>query len=276
MSAANEASQASADARWSTRLREDRRRAVELQTSSQREATETIRQRAVARGVEAVALTGSTVRARRTALSDLDFMIVGERPDSSGIREDVDVYAASAKAFWERLLAGDDYIQWTLRFGCILHDAGILRAANRHIEENGLMPSAERKRIQVHRGLSLAWCVLDSGDIDAAREQCRAALTTIARWLLIASGEFPLSRDELSEQLLMLGCPELAAALHRVIHNEPSLAELRIGLRLGENLITAPPRPTAHAYRDGLVAVSAQHQPRWARGAHDAAARRGR
>ncbi len=242
MSAADAAIQVSADARWSTRLREDRRRAAELQSFSQREATETIRQRAIARGVEAMALTGSTVRARRTAVSDLDFMIVGERPDSGGIREDVDVYAACATAFWERLLAGDDYIQWTLRFGFILHDTGILQAANRHIEENGFMPSAERKRTQAHRGLSLAWRVLDSGDDDAAHEQCRAALTTIARWLLIENGVFPLARDELSEQLFMLGYPELAAALHRVIHNEPSLADLRTGLQLGEDLISAPPR----------------------------------
>jgi hypothetical protein len=237
VSAADAAVRVSVDARWSARLRGDLRRAVALQTPSQREATETILQRAIACGVEAVALTGSTVRARRTAVSDLDFMIVGERPDSGGVSEDVDVYAASAGAFWERLLAGDDYIQWTLRFGCILHDAGILRAASRHIEEHHLTPSAERKRTQAHRGLSLARYVLDSGDVDAAHEQSRAALTTVARWLLIANGEFPLSRDELSEQLLVLGCPELAIALHRLIHHEPSIDELRTGLQLGEKLI---------------------------------------
>ncbi len=69
-------------------------------------------------------------------MSDLDFMVVGVRPDFSGVQEDVDVYAASAQVFWERLLASDDYIQWTLRFGWILHDDGILRAASRHIQES--------------------------------------------------------------------------------------------------------------------------------------------
>ena len=64
---------------WSTRLREDRRRAAELQTPVQRQATETILQRALALGTEAVALTGSTVRAQRTTGSDLDFMVVGEK-----------------------------------------------------------------------------------------------------------------------------------------------------------------------------------------------------
>ena len=98
-----------------------------------------ILQRALAVGVEAVVLTGSTVRARRTASSDLDFMVVGERPGFSGIDEDVDVYAAGADAFWTRLVAGDDYIQWTLRFGCVLHDDGILREASRYIQEHGLV-----------------------------------------------------------------------------------------------------------------------------------------
>jgi hypothetical protein len=245
MTPASLATQAFVDAGWSARLREDRRRATKLQTPSQRQATETLLQRALALGAEAVALTGSTVRGQRTAISDLDLTIIGQRPDLSGIQEDVDVYAANKKAFWERLLAGDDYIQWTLRFGCILHDDGILQTASRYIQENGLEPSAERKLIQAHRGLSLACSVLESGDLEAAREQCRAALTTIARWLLIANGEFPLSRDELSDQLLTLDCFDLAAALHRLIHCEPSSDEMRTGLRVGEELMNTPPRRAA-------------------------------
>jgi hypothetical protein len=169
------------DAGWGMRSRQDRRRAAGLLILSQRQATEMILRRALDLGAKAVALTGSTVRARRTTMSDLDFMIIGERPDISGVHEDVDVYAAGARAFWERLLAGDDYIQWTLRFGWVLHDDGILQAASDHIRESGLTPSAERKLAQAHRGLSLARLVLDSGDVDAAREQCRAALTTVAR-----------------------------------------------------------------------------------------------
>jgi hypothetical protein len=225
------------DVPWGTRVREDGLRASALQTRAQREATETILERALAAGAEAVVLTGSTVRARRTASSDLDFMVVGERPGFSGIDEDVDVYAAGADAFWKRLVAGDDYIQWTLRFGCVLHDDGILQAASRYIEEKGLEPSAERKLIQADRGLSLARLVLESGDIEAAREQTRAALTTVARWLLIANGVFPLARDELPDQVLELGYPNLAAALDRLIHAVPCDDELRTGLEVGEKLV---------------------------------------
>jgi hypothetical protein len=218
-------------------LREDGLRASALQTPAQREATETILQRALTVGAEAVVLTGSTVRARRTASSDLDFMVVGERPGLGGVDEDVDVYAAGAEAFWRRLVAGDDYIQWTLRFGCILHDDGILRAASCHIDEHGLKPSAERKLVQARRGLSLARLVLESGDLEAAREQCRAALTTVARWLLIANGVFPLARDELPDQVLTLGYFDLAAALDRLIHVQPCRDELRSGLAVGEKLV---------------------------------------
>ncbi len=239
MAPPNAAVQVSPDAQWSTRLREDSRRAAALQTPSQRQATETILQRALALGAEAVALTGSTVRAQRTATSDLDLMIVGERPAFNDVYEDIDVYATGSSSFWARLVAGDDYIQWTLRFGCILHDDGILLAASSHIQENRLAPSADRKLSQAHRDLSLARLVLESGDLDAAREQCRAALTTVARWFLIANGVFPLSRDELSGQLQTLGCPDLANFLHRLIHDEPSNDELRTGLVLGELLISA-------------------------------------
>lgn len=222
---------------WGTRVREDGLRASALQTSVQREITATILQRALAEGAEAVVLTGSTVRARRTAVSDLDFMIVGERPDCSGVHEDIDVYAAGVEAFWKRLIAGDDYTQWTLRFGCVLHDDGILRAASCHIDEHGLKPSAERKLVQAVRGLSLARLVLESGDLEAACEQCRAALTTVARWLLIANGVFPLARDELSEQVLAFGYFDLAAALDRLIHAVPCSDKLRTGLEVGEKLV---------------------------------------
>jgi hypothetical protein len=221
---------------WGTRVREDGLRASALQTSVQRKVTATILQRALAVGAEAVVLTGSTVRARRTASSDLDFMVVGERPGFSGIDEDIDVYAVGVEAFWRRLVAGDDYIQWTLRFGCVLHDDGILQEASRYIEDHGLEPSAARKLVQARRGLSLARLVLESGDLEAAREQSRAALTTVARWLLIANGVFPLARDELSDQVLDLGYFDLAAALDGLIHVQPCREELHAGLEVGEKL----------------------------------------
>jgi len=109
---------------------------------------------------------------------------------------------------------------------------------------------------------------LKSGDLEPAREQCRAALTTIARWLLIANGEFPLSRDELSDQVLALGCFDLAAALHRLIHDEPSSDELRTGLQVGEKLMNTPPRratpspTTARTRRQNAGGALSPNSPR--------------
>jgi hypothetical protein len=237
MTLVSAADEISADPAWKVRLREDRRRAASLQTRAQRRAVHMILQRSLALDAQAVALTGSTVRERRTAISDLDVMIVGQRPDLAGVGEDVDVYAAGTNAFWERLMAGDDYIQWTLRFGWILHDDGILRAASHHIAKHRISPSADRKLAQAYRGLRMARAVLESGDIDAAREQTLAALTTVARWLLIANRRFPLCRDELSEQLDALAHTDLAIALQRLIHDQPSNEELRSGVQLGERLI---------------------------------------
>ena len=221
-----------APAPWGTRLREDQSPCVRAADVSPSGRPPRRSPPACARwwAPEAVVLTGSTVRARRTASSDLDFMVIGERPSFSGIDEDVDVYAAGAEAFWERLVAGDDYIQWTLRFGCVIARRRILQSASRYIEEKGLQPSAERKLVQARRGLSLARLVLDSGDLEAAREQSRAALTTVARWLLIANGVFPLARDELPGQVLALGYFDLAAALDRLIHVQPCHEELLSGL----------------------------------------------
>src|SRR5665213_1102272 len=87
----------------------------------------------------------------------------------------------------------------------------ILQAASRYIEEKGFAPSAERKLIQAHRGLSVARLVLESGDLEAAREQCHAALT--------------------------LGYFDLAAALDRLIHAVPCRDELRTDLEVGESVV---------------------------------------
>jgi hypothetical protein len=55
---------------------------------------------------------------------------------------------------------------------------------------------------------------------------------------LIANGESPLSRDELSDQVLALGYSDLATALRQLIHDYPRGDELRTGLELGERLIS--------------------------------------
>jgi hypothetical protein len=203
--------------------------------------------RALDVGAEAVALTGSTARDRTTAISDLDIHIVGPRPRFEDLNEGVDLYATSSETLWERLRHGDDFIQWTLRFGCILADQSVLREALIHMVETGLWPDPGRKRHHSNQLLAFAERIIATDDVDAAQEQTRAALTNVARWLLLANGEFPLSRDELSDQVLARGCFDLAAALHRLIHAELGLDELVTAIEIGRLVISLPPRRAKRA-----------------------------
>ena len=66
-------------------MREDRERAEHSQTPAQQAITATVMRRAIALGASGFALTGSTARKRRTAISDLDYHVIGKRPDVSDL-----------------------------------------------------------------------------------------------------------------------------------------------------------------------------------------------
>lgn len=141
------------DQAWESRLAADRRRADGFQTAAQRDITSIIVERAVAAGAEAVALTGSTARLSRTAISDLDYHVVGPRPKDDDLPGDVDIYVGGHEAFWTKLRGGDDFVQWTLRHGCLLVDSGIFREALRVIATEALWPDPGPKleRLAAHR-----------------------------------------------------------------------------------------------------------------------------
>lgn len=215
------------DAAWRDRLARDARRADANQTSSQRLITETLLARAKEAGVEAFALTGSTARNQRTAISDLDYHVIGSRPSRSGLADEVDIVATDVRRFWEKLRAGDDYVQWTLRFGCILFDrTGIFRDALRVLSTERLWPDTSRKHARLSSHRRHAERLIELGDRDAAQEQVRAALTSAARAVLLDAGVFPLSRTELPAQLQAIGRVRLASALRMAIDAVPSLSEL--------------------------------------------------
>lgn len=220
------------DAGWARRLREDRGRAARGQTPEQRLITATVMSRAVALGASGFALTGSTARKRRTAISDLDYHVIGRRPSVSDLPGDVDVVATSAARFRTRLIGGDDFAQWTLRCGCILHDTGPMRDGVRLITEMDLWPDAQRKLESLHVHRREVERLIQMGDQGASHEQLRAMLTTAARGLLLQARVFPLARRDLPAQLDQAGYDRLAQALHRTIHAAPQLDELEAGLRV--------------------------------------------
>lgn len=109
---------------WAAKVAQDRAIAARHQTPQQRAITDTLCHRAIEAGAEAFALTGSTARNRRTYSSDLDYHVVGPRPRHTDLEDEVDVYVGDADRFWSKLRAGDDFVQWTLRFGLIFSTRG--------------------------------------------------------------------------------------------------------------------------------------------------------
>jgi hypothetical protein len=213
-------------------LREDRDRAERCQTPAQRAIAATVMSRALALGASGFALTGSTARSRRTAISDLDYHVIGRRPDVSDLPGDVDVVASGAARFRNRLLDGDDFIQWTLRYGCILHDTGAMREGLRLIVERDLWPNAKRKLDSLDAHRAQLELLIEMGDQSAAHEQLRATLTTAARGLLLQARVFPLARGELPGQLERAGYAPLASVLRRAVYDQPLLAEVKAGLQV--------------------------------------------
>jgi Nucleotidyltransferase domain len=239
-----------ADARdavaWQRRIERDRNRAGAVQPEEIWGVTETLLARSVEAGAQAVALTGSTARGRRTPTSDVDLCIVGTRPALVDFAVEVDVYATTADMLFARLQAGDDYVQWTLRFGCVLYDTGVLRSAAAELVAAARWPSPERKLGQARRMLVVAEHVVTSGDAEAAAEEVKRVLTAVARWRLLSAGAFPLSRAELSDQLRAIGEHDVAEALERCVHDAADADELRAFVALaGDALASATPARAA-------------------------------
>jgi hypothetical protein len=216
---------------WAERLSFDRERAARHQSSDLAAITEAVCKRAQAAGAEAVVLSGSTARGHRTRVSDLDYHVVG----ASSLRvadlpENIDLYVDEADRFWAKLREGDDFAHWSVWYGCVLFDSGVMREAAAFVAEGDAWPDPERKLRQARGSLDFAGQIVESGDYGAALEQTRGALSLVARWVLLSNGVFPLARDELPVQLEGLGRARLARDLRRSIRERPAADDLRAAI----------------------------------------------
>lgn len=214
------------DSAWAARLRQDERWASEFQTPPMLQVTSIVVARALGSDAVAVALTGSTARAMRTAISDLDYHVVGMRPAAGDLPPDVDIYAGKVDELSAKLDAGDDFVQWTVRCGCILADDGTLRAMAARVVDERIWPDGSAKLARLPELCKLAARLISLGDRDAAQDHIRSTLTSAARGLLLIAGVFPLSRSELPAQLREIRLEALASALSDTIYGEPSLDQL--------------------------------------------------
>jgi predicted nucleotidyltransferase len=218
-------------AAWAERLRFDRERAVSNQSAELAAITEVAMVRARDAGAAAMVLSGSTARGRRTRVSDVDYHVIGATSlRVADLPADIDLYADDVDRFWAKLRKGDDFAHWSVWYGCVLFDSGVIREAATYIAEQDAWPDPDRKLRQARNALEFAEQIVESSDYGAALEQTRGALSLVARWVLLSSDVFPLARDELAEQLEQLDQAQLAIDLRRSIRKRPSLDDLRRAL----------------------------------------------
>ena len=225
------------DATWLHKLEVDAARIERVLPAELESLHREVVERARAVEAQALILSGSTVRDRRTEISDLDYHLVGRRIETSDLSSELDLHALSEEKLEAELLAGDDFVQWSLRFGCVVFDDGAVRRALRLLSDRRPWPDVERKHKHAAKSLDLARRFVETGDQDGALQQVRTALSLAARARLLGAGVFPLARAELPDQLEAIGCADAAHVLATTIYGSPSLAELEVAVRYGDGLL---------------------------------------
>jgi hypothetical protein len=226
------------------RASSDQERVRALVPARLRMLHDTVTTRAQDSGAQALLLTGSTARGTRTSISDLDYHLIGEPIATDDLSDELDLHVVSTALLNTRLGEGDDFTHWSLRFGLVIFDEGIVRDSVQLIAEQQLWPDPARKEQQARKSIEIARAMVASGDHDAAVEQVRTALTLIARWLLLADHQFPLARAELPAQLEELGHMTLAADLAATIRGAPAPLQLSRSVTAAHELLdTVSPAP---------------------------------
>ncbi len=222
----NPARQHTRDGARSVRLSNEADPIQELIPARLHSAHDTVASRARGAGAQALLLTGSTARGTRTLSSDVDYHLIGDPIAVACLPDELDIHVVSPARLRTRLLEGDDFTHWSLRFGCVVFDTGIVRESKDLIAEQELWPDPLRKWQQAQKSLGIARAMVASGDHEAVVEQVRTALTLAARWRLLEGQRFPLSRPEIPAQLEDLGYKTLAADLRATITEAPQLTRL--------------------------------------------------
>ena len=173
-----------------------------------------------------VVLVGSFARAARPHdLSDIDLLVVDE--DGRGLpATDVQVIAIPARELRERAAAGDDFVQWALRFGEPISARRKWQELREQLLPSAPWPDPARSAGRARRALRFSRDLAAMGDIQAAQEQSLLGVSHVARAALLQARVFPLSRPELSDQLESIGDQALADSLRRLMDGELSRGDI--------------------------------------------------
>lgn len=186
----------------------------------------------------AVLLVGSWARGSQVdPVSDLDILVVDgsipRRPPPG-----VQVISLTQAALRSRVAQGDDFVQWALRFAVPLKGRSAWARLRKDLGGSAPWPSSTRKYEQAAKRLEAARDLLAMGDLSAAQDELRFALSHAARGVLLDRGIFPLSRPELPAQLREAGDSHLADSLSGMDSIDvPPEPQLRAALETGRSRI---------------------------------------
>ncbi len=176
-----------------------------------------------------VVLIGSYARGITTWRSDIDILVLLRKPRrlKLDIPRSVHLHLEDIEKFTQRFDNGDDYVISSVRYGKLLYDRLNFWRTLRNKVESARWPDSRDKIIHAQRRIKLGDELLEMGDIDAATEEYLFGATQIARLILLRKRIYPLSRPELSRQLLGLGYTDLATDIQKLIEGKCGRDELR-------------------------------------------------
>ncbi|HUE90284.1 MAG TPA: nucleotidyltransferase domain-containing protein [Vicinamibacterales bacterium] len=181
-------------------------------------------------------LIGSVARGTNHDASDLDLLVISERPP---VRVTPDpalhVQYFTEAEFLSRLNAGDDFAAWCVRFGVPLADTGLWSRVTSGYGDS--WPNWHNKLPHASRRLHLAASMLQLGDIDAAGEESLYALTHVGRAILLQQEIFPLSRPEMVNQLADSGFTALSKLLQKCLFDAPDTRTTRLAIAYVKKLL---------------------------------------
>jgi hypothetical protein len=186
------------------------------------------------KNIIAIVAAGSAVRPHVPSV-DLDLLVickdVADFDRRSPIEVDLRVYAETQVD--KCLRKGHDLLNWAVKFGRVLYQRGnywdeLVKSWRHHLP----LPSPKVARERAIRTARHLANVIQSGDVDAAREQALTYLTHVGRAELLDRGIYPASRPELPGQLRMIGSSRIAEFLDRILSSEAlTLTEIEEVLR---------------------------------------------
>ena len=168
-----------------------------------------------------VVLVGSWARGTGNARwGDIDVLVMGEH-DGPPPPPRIQLITITPQELGRRVRSGDDFAQWALRFGVPLAGRRAWDELRKELLSDAPWPKAASQLKQARKKLATASDLFEMGDVPAAEDEVRFALSHLARAELLGQRVFPLSRQELPDQLREAGRVKLADLVARANSDTP-------------------------------------------------------